>query len=129
MYSFPTVFQKFCRKVQSSRKNLWYLPSSFWLITKNGGKSRSRKSRKVLVGRGGKPSKEHKSTGEKKDNLGAIVRYFKDKGLSLTTADKEGGFVVMTSAIYQKNARQAIKKNFVKLCADTGCLRSSGFPI
>lgn len=50
-----------------------------------------------------------------RDNLGDIVRYFKDKGLSLTTADKEGGFVIMPSAIYQEKARQAIEKNFVKV--------------
>ncbi|XP_075721211.1 uncharacterized protein LOC142762641 [Rhipicephalus microplus] len=49
-----------------------------------------------------------------RDNLGDIVRYFKDKGLSLTMADKEGGFVIMPSAIYQEKARQAIEKNFVK---------------
>ncbi|KAH9375584.1 hypothetical protein HPB48_004160 [Haemaphysalis longicornis] len=41
------------------------------------------------------------------------IDYLRDNDLTLLTADKEGGFVVMPVSIYEEKSSQAIGKNFV----------------
>lgn len=47
-----------------------------------------------------------------KDPTREVVSYFKQNNLQLLQADKEGGFVVMSSGAYSEQAALAIGKNF-----------------
>lgn len=45
--------------------------------------------------------------------VSGVVKFFKDSGLKLVQADKDGGFVVLPCELYGDKAGQAVMKNFV----------------
>ncbi|XP_070377207.1 uncharacterized protein [Dermacentor albipictus] len=47
--------------------------------------------------------------------VGKTIHFLRKNNLSLLTADKEGGFVVLPKTMYLEKAKQAIEKNFVPL--------------
>ncbi|KAH6937624.1 hypothetical protein HPB50_002539 [Hyalomma asiaticum] len=50
-----------------------------------------------------------------RDRLQQVVSYFEEHDLRLLQADKEGGFVVMSSSAHGGKASQALSRNFVKV--------------
>ncbi|KAH7964066.1 hypothetical protein HPB51_027696 [Rhipicephalus microplus] len=88
--------------------------SAHKLLALNQGISRSadEENRERCLLEGANSFLRNRRNGRPKLTTGRVVSYFKEHELSLLQADKEGGFVVMSTSGFQDKASSAIMKNF-----------------